>query len=381
MSESRAEIPAMVNVHSHAFQRDLRGAAERVSAAATDDFWSWRNAMFDRVAGLDPESMYEVALAVYSEMVSAGYGTVGEFHYVHHQPDGRPYAEPNAMAIALAEAARAAKIELVLLPTAYHRNGWQDGSDVKPGAGQRRFCDRDVDTFLTRVEELRNWAASRDGVSVGVAAHSVRAVPAGWLGAIAAYAETHRLVLHVHAQEQPLELEQCQAEHACSPLELLDAHGFLGPRTTVVHAIHIGDADVERLVRAGAIVAACPTTEANLGDGFLPALRYRDAGVRLAIGSDSNVRVDPFEEIRELETIARRTGLSRDALLARYGDLWGELERNGAASLGITNTRRLTIDMQHPSIRGVTEADLPYALATCAEPGMIVHPDGEPTID
>jgi formimidoylglutamate deiminase len=373
---SRPQIAAMVNVHSHAFQRDMRGAAERISASsATDDFWSWRKAMFDTVAELDPDAMHAVALAVYTEMVSAGYGTVGEFHYVHHQPDGTPYSEPNAMAFAVAEAARESGLELVLLPAAYHRNGWRDGADVPPESGQRRFCDPDAESFLERVDALRTWASSRDGVSVGIAAHSVRAVPASWLSVIAQYADAHDLVRHVHAQEQPRELEQCQAEHGCSPLELLERHGFLGPRTTVVHAIHVSDRDVELLARTNTIVAACPTTEANLGDGFLPALRYRDAGVRLTVGSDSNVRVDPFEEVRELETLARREGISRNALLARTGDLWGELARNGASSLNATADRRLAIDMQHPSIRGVVESDLPYALATCAEPGAIFRTD------
>ncbi len=371
----RPTVAAMVNVHSHAFQRDMRGAAERLSAAATDDFWSWRTAMFNAVADLDPESMYTVAVAVYTEMVNAGYGSVGEFHYVHHQPDGRPYAEPNAMAIAVAEAAQAAGLEIVLLPAAYHRNGWRNGADVEPEPGQLRFCDPDVDTFLARVDELRRWAATRDAVSVGIAAHSVRAVPAPWLTAIAEYADAHELVRHVHAQEQLLELEQCQAEHGCSPIELLDARGFLGPRTTVVHAIHVNAADVALLTRSNTIVAACPTTEANLGDGFLPALRYRDAGVRLTIGSDSNVRVDPFEEVRELETLARREGQSRDALLARCGDLWHQIQAEGAVSLGIKPIRRLAIDMNHPSIRGIAAADLPYALATCAEPGVIASSD------
>jgi formimidoylglutamate deiminase len=370
----RPLIPAMVNVHSHAFQRDMRGAAERISASsAGDDFWSWRKAMFDTVAGLDPDSMHTVALAAYREMVKAGYGTVGEFHYVHHQPDGTPYDEPNAMAIAVADAAVEAGLEIVLLPAAYHRNGWRDGADVPPESGQRRFCDRDVETFLARVDALRAWASARDGVQVGIAAHSMRAVPAPWLSAIAQYAEQHGLVRHVHAQEQPRELEQCQAEHGCSPLELLDRHGFLGSKTTVVHAIHVSDADVELLARTRSIVATCPTTEANLGDGFLPALRYREAGVRLAIGSDSNVRVDPFEETRELETIARRLGISRNGLLAHNGDLWGELQRNGAASLGVSGERRLEVNIDHPSIRGVAESDLPYALATCAEPGIIAR--------
>jgi formimidoylglutamate deiminase len=368
----RPRIPAMVNVHSHAFQRDLRGAAERISAAsAGDDFWSWRAAMFDAVARLDPDSMREVALRVYTEMVHAGYGTVGEFHYVHHQADGTPYDEPNAMAFAVAQAAVEAGLEIVLLPAAYHRNGWREGADEPPEPGQRRFCDSDVDTFLQRVEALRAWAVDKHGVQVGIAAHSVRAVPAPWLSAIAQYADQHDLVHHVHAQEQPRELEQCRAEHGCSPLELLDAHGFLGPRTTVVHAIHVSDHDVELLARTRSIVAACPTTEANLGDGFLPALRYRDAGVRLAIGSDSNVRIDPFEETRELETIARRLGVSRNGLLAQSGDLWSDLARNGAASLGVDASKRLHIDLDHASIRGVAEADLPYALATCAEPGVI----------
>ncbi|MDE3131671.1 MAG: amidohydrolase family protein, partial [Acidobacteriota bacterium] len=162
MSVGRPRIPAMANVHSHAFQRDMRGVAERLSAAAAgDDFWSWRRAMFDTVARLDPDSMRRVALAVYGEMVAAGYGSVGEFHYVHHQPDGTPYDEPNAMAIALAEAAQAAGLEIVLLPAAYHRNGWRDGADVPPERGQRRFCDPDVETFLARVEALRDWAATR----------------------------------------------------------------------------------------------------------------------------------------------------------------------------------------------------------------------------
>jgi formimidoylglutamate deiminase len=367
----------MVNVHSHAFQRNLRGAAERLSARSTsDDFWSWRQAMFQAVTALDPEQMHTVALAAYREMAAAGYGTVGEFHYVHHQPDGRPYDDPNAMAKALAQAALEAGLEIVLLPAAYHRGGFSDGADLAPGPGQLRFCDPDVEVFLERVDQLRAWTDSQAGVHVGIAAHSVRAVPASWLSPIAQYAEAHSLVRHVHAQEQPRELAECRAEHGCTPLALLDAHGFLGPFTTVVHAIHVSDADVDRLARAGTIVAACPTTEANLGDGFFPATRYRDAGVRIAIGSDSNVRIDPFEETRELEGIARRLSVSRNGLLAASGDLWGELAQNGAASLGLEAQpgRRLRVDMSHPSIRGIAAADLPYALATCAQPGIIAAP-------
>jgi formimidoylglutamate deiminase len=371
-----ATITAMVNAHSHAFQLDLRARGERPAPAAhaRDDFWTWRSEMFRLADALDPERMRDVAARVYAEMHAAGYGVVGEFHYVHHEPDGTPYAEPNAMAIALAQAAHEAGLQIVLLPAAYHRNGW-DGGDRPAERGQRRFCDPDVETFLARVDALRAWATERDGVSVGVAAHSVRAVPAAWLSAIAAYAERHGLVRHVHAHEQPRELEECAAEHGCTPIELLSRTGFLGPRASVVHGIHVSDADVALLASSETTVVACPTTEGNLGDGFLPAMRYRDAGVRLAVGSDSQVRVDPFEEVRELERLARRERRTRFALLAEVGDLWGAVARNGAASLGLDAAGLPTvgIDLDHPSLRGVAQEDLAYALATCASAAAVVR--------
>jgi formimidoylglutamate deiminase len=205
-------------------------------------------------------------------------------------------------------------------------------------------------------------------VSVGVAAHGVRAVPAGWLEAIARYAEEHELVRHVHAQERPRELEECRAEHGCSPVELLARTGFLSARTTVVHAIHVSDADVRLLAESEALVASCPTTEGNLGDGAFPALRYRDAGTRIVIGSDAQVIVDPFEAVRELETLARRERGTRSALLHAYGDLWGVLAANGRQSLGVqaSSPRTLTIDLDHPSLAGVSERDAYLAIATCA---------------
>src|SRR3954471_15682308 len=364
------DVPAMVNAHSHAFQRDLRGVAERPGVPG-DDFWSWRTEMFRLAGALDPESMREVAGRVYGEMAAAGYGAVGEFHYVHHRPDGTPYEDANAMAVAVAEAALAAGLRIVLLPAAYHRNGW-DGGDRSPEPGQLRFCGPDVEAFPTRLDALRAWASGRDDrVTVGVAAHSVRAVPADWLRAIAAYGVEHGLVLHVHAHEQRRELDECRAEHGCTPIELLAHCGFLGERTSVIHAIHVTDRDVALLAESATIVVSCPTTEGNLGDGFLPALRYRDAGVRLAIGSDSQVRVDPFEEARELETGARRERETRHALLAATGDLWGDLVANGRAALGIDDAGTVAVDLDHPDLRGVSEQDLPYALATCASAGVV----------
>jgi formimidoylglutamate deiminase len=370
-----ATAPAMVNAHSHAFQRDLRGRAERPApeAQAADDFWSWREAMYRLAGALDPESMRAVAGRAYREMAAAGYGAVGEFHYVHHRPDGRPYDDPNALAIAVAEAGVAAGLVVVLLPAAYHRAGW-DGDHLPPSPGQRRFCDATVDDFLSRVDGLRAWAVERSNVRVGVAAHSVRAVPAEWLAAIADYADRHGLVRHVHAAEQRRELSECQREHGCSPVELLERTGFLGERTSVVHGIHVASRDIDLLAENRSIVVSCPTTEGNLGDGHLPALSYRDAEVRLAIGSDSQVRIDPFEETRELETEARREGQTRHGLLAAAGDLWGELVRNGHTSLGLAEGAGgcVRVDLDHSDLAGVPDEDVKRALATCASAGVVV---------
>jgi formimidoylglutamate deiminase len=399
------KVEAMPNAHSHAFQRGLRGRAERTTraerpaaaasreaappeaaprdaappaaappgaappaaASPTDDFWSWREAMYSLAGELDPESMERIGRAVYQEMAAAGYGAVGEFHYVHHRPDGSPYEDPNAMAKALARAARAVGLHITLLPAAYARAG----PGRPPELRQRRFCDPSPEAFFARVDQLRAWAGGEPGVSVGVAAHSARAVPADWLEAIAAYSEQHGLVRHVHAAEQPRELEEVRREHGCSPIELLERTGFLGPLASVVHAIHVTPRDIDLLSDSGATVVSCPTTEGNLGDGHPPLLRLRDAHVPLAIGSDSQVRIDPFEEARELETLARREGLTRHALLAESGDLWADLCRAGARSLGIETAGEIEIDTDHPDLRGIDPDDLRRALATCASAGAV----------
>jgi len=375
----------MVNAHSHAFQIELRGAGERPSApgddersrgpggpggraAVRDDFWTWRTEMYRLASRHDPGSMRAIGERTYGVMSRSGYGAVGEFHYVHHRPDGRPYENPNAIAIAIAEAARSQRLEITLLPAAYNRAG----PGLPPTQGQLRFCDPDVDTFLERVEQLRSWASGRAGVRVGVAAHSVRAVPASWIESIAAYAERHGLVRHVHAGEQRRELDQCLEEHGCTPIELLDRCGFLGPRTSVIHGIHVSDHEIGLIAASDTIVVACPTTEGNLGDGYQPALRYRDAGVRYAIGSDSQVRIDPFEELRELEAGARRERQTRHAMLAADPDLWRTTVEAGRASLGLTGPMpEIELDLDHPDLAGIAAADLRYALATCASAGVV----------
>ena len=322
--------------------------------------------MYSLAGELDPESMRATAARTYSEMAASGYGAVGEFHYVHHRPDGRPYDDPNALAIALAEAGVAAGLTVVLLPAAYHRAGWDD-AHLPPTPGQRRFCDPTIEDFVARVDALRAWAARRPHVRVGVAAHSVRAVPAEWLTAIAEYADLHGLVRHVHAAEQRRELSECESEHGCSPVALLERTGFLGERTSVVHGIHVSPRDIELLARSRTIVVSCPTTEGNLGDGHLPALRYRDAGVRLAIGSDSQVRLDPFEEAQR-SSRPGRGGRARRATACwqRPVTSGAELVRHGQASLGLEEGQAgsLTVDLEHPDLAGVADEDLELALAT-----------------
>lgn len=350
-----ALMPGFVNDHSHAFQRGLRGTVERVDLEhPRDDFWTWRERMYALAEGLDPDSVERVAGRCYAEMLSAGYTGVTEFHYVHHRPDGTAYEDPNALAGAVIRAAEDAGIRLLLLPVAYARGGVP------------RFRDAELDLFLARVEDLRGYAEGRPLVEVGVAAHSVRAVPRDWLEGLAAYAHDNRLALHVHADEQPLEIEECLEEHGTRPVELLAGAGFLGPRTTVVHATHADGRELDLIAEHGSSVCACPTTEGNLGDGFLPAEGIMRRGISLSVGSDSHVRIDPFEELREIETNARRFSGRRNVLvppgetsptpwLLRAG--WGRhaLEPGAPADL-------VEIDLGHPAVADVAPEALPSAL-------------------
>jgi len=353
-------LPGFVNAHSHAFQRGLRGVVERVDREHPgDDFWSWREAMYAAAGRLDPDSAHRVALRAYAEMRAAGYVAVGEFHYVHHRPDGTPYDPPNAMALATARAADEAGIDQVLLMAAYERAG----ANLSPTPGQRRFCDPTVAAYLGRVESL---AQERPG-RVGVAPHSVRAVSRPWLGEIARFAEAAGMVVHIHACEQRREIEECLAEHGRRPIELLADAGVLGPRTTIVHGTHASDGELDLLAEAGASVCLCPTTEANLGDGYLPALRLFERGIRVCIGSDSNTVIDPIVELREIEAVARRTAEKRNVLV-REGDdgptsyLLDVGSRFGARALGLPPPPDIGLDLSHPSLAGVAESDAVAAL-------------------
>ena len=322
----RHPLPGFVTAHSHAFQRAMRGRAQG------DDFWAWRDAMLAVADSLTPEDVRASYEKAYREMLAAGYTAVGEFHYV-----GLPEAK------AAVEAAAVAGIELVLLLAAYARGGLE------------RFRQASVSEYLEQVEELRE-----SGARVGVAPHSVRACPADWLREIGAYAEREGVVLHIHADEQPKEIEECLSEHGVRPVELLAKTGCLGPRTTIVHGTHADENELSLLAESGARICVCPLTEANLGDGFLPVARVREHGIPLCIGSDSNVRLDPLEELRELEGIARRQELRRNVI--PVPDLLAIGSAEGAKAIGIEEWPGIEADLSHPSLAGVAAEEVEAAL-------------------
>ena len=319
-------LPGFVNAHSHAFQRALRGRTEG------GDFWGWRDEMLELAAGMTPELVRASYVQAYSEMLDSGYTVVGEFHYL-----GLPEAH------AAVEAGAEAGIEIVLLLAAYGRGGLD------------RFRQESPADYLAQLESVRET-----GVRVGLAPHSVRACPREWLEELGRYAAAESLPLHVHADEQPREIEECVAEHGLRPLALLAETGCLGPHSTVVHATHADSRELDLLANSGARVCLCPTTEANLGDGFAPVLELTERGIGICIGSDSNVRIDPLEELREIEGIARRQTGRRGVI--GLGELMRFGTDEGAAALGLERWPEAEVDLGHRSLEGVEVGDVPAAL-------------------
>lgn len=297
-------FPGFANAHSHAFHRALRGRTQ----SGRGSFWTWREGMYALAGRLDPDRYLELARACYTELALAGCTVVGEFHYLHHDHEGRRYADPNAMGRALLRAATEVGLRITLLDTCYLAGGLDRTGHREPDPVQRRFSDGDVDGWAGRVADLITDEAAPGGlIKIGIAAHSVRAVPAEALGPLgAAFPERP---LHVHLSEQPAENEACLARYGRTPTELLDDHGLLGPRTTVVHATHLTRDDLARLGGTGTCACFCPTTERDLADGIGPARELADAGAPLALGTDQHAVIDPFEELRGLELHERlRTG-------------------------------------------------------------------------
>jgi formimidoylglutamate deiminase len=327
-----------VNAHSHAFQRALRGRA------AGADFWAWRDGMLEEAARQTEPTVRALYARTYTEMRAAGYTAVGEFHYLGAET-----------ALAAAAAAEEAGIAFTYIHVAYARGGL---SRMRQGT---------VAAYLDQLERLRD-----QGVAVAVAPHSVRACPRSWLVELGRYARAEGLPLHVHADEQPREVEECLAEHGLRPIELLADCGCLGERTTVVHATHANGSELDLLRDSGSTICVCPTTEADLGDGFLPAVRVRHRGIPLCIGSDSNVRIDPFEELRQLEGIARRQDGRRDVFST--DELWAIGGANGAAALGLETWGAIDVDTSHASLAGVAQEHLRAALLSGCGADVVLAP-------
>ena len=356
-------LPGIANLHSHAFQRAMAGMAER-QTDPRDSFWTWRDTMYRFAARFTPESLYAVAAQLYAEMLAAGYTTVCEFHYLHHAPDGRPYADPAAMSQALVQAAHDTGIRLTLLPVLYMTGGF-DGRPL--GERQKRF-GHDVESYLRLLDGLRA-ERSGDMVRIGCALHSLRAVPEAAMREVLAALPADSRV-HIHIAEQTGEVDECVAIRGARPVQWLLDNAEVDARWTLVHATHLDDAELKGIAASGATVAICPTTEANLGDGLFPLRDYLDAGGRWGIGSDSQVSVSPVEELRWLEYGQRLASHRRNIAVTDHspsvGDtLLGAVESSAAASTGHAIgslaegefADALVLDVAAPQFAGATDED------------------------
>jgi formiminoglutamate deiminase len=309
----------------------MRGLAQRRAPGQTDDFWGWREAMYGIASSLTPESIYDISLVAYRELAAAGVLTVGEFHYVHHQPDGSPYADRTVMSDAVIRAAKDAGLRIALLRVIYARGG-----AGKPAEGaQIRFCDRSLDEGICDVETLIGRYARDEDVRIGIAPHSVRAVPPDWLDDIARFAFAHALPVHMHVAEQPAEVDACVAETKRRPVELLAELGVLSEQFVAVHGTHLTPGEVRLLGSAGSFVCLCPTTERDLADGLPDLGAFVEHEVRICFGVDGYALTDPFEEMRGAILGERlRTGRRFGPWDAPAEKLWKAASDDGAHALG-----------------------------------------------
>ena len=393
----RALVPGMVNAHSHAFQRVLRGRTEYRTANERDSFWTWREMMYSAATRLSPEDIYDASRMAFLEMALAGITSVGEFHYLHHATDGRPYDDPNLLAKEVIRAANDVGLRIALLRVAYARSGFQTEANPR----QARFIES-RETYVQNLESLisdlgRGTGASpRDGFPdsylngalpdirasrtawAGVAPHSVRAVQLDYLRAVIAYANEHGLKTHMHVAEQPAEVSACVEEYGRTPTALLESEGLLSEHFTAVHAIHVTRKGIAAFARTGAMVCACPTTERNLGDGVVPADEYQGNGATICLGTDSHAQIDLLEDARELEYHLRLQRLERAVLSPKEGVLSNTqasdaarylfdcATMNGARSIDAPGGALapgkpadfFTVDLDDPSIAGSSPDDL-----------------------
>jgi formimidoylglutamate deiminase len=352
----RYALPGMPNLHSHAFQRAMAGLAERRSSSAIvrdredqeaaidgrtsqksteDSFWTWRETMYGFASRIGPDDLRVIAAQVYVEMLKAGYTQVCEFHYLHHRPDGKAYDDPAAMSLALIEAARDAGIGLTLLPTLYMTGGF----DGRPLSDRQRRFGHGIDGYLRLVEQLRKMESST--LRVGVALHSLRAVPEAAMHAVLASGLVDASPIHIHVAEQIGEVQDCLALRNARPVEWLLDHAPVDERWCLVHATHMTVEETRRFAATGAVAGLCPTTEANLGDGIFPLKKYLDAEGVFGIGSDSNISVSPVEELRWLEYGQRLATRHRNIAVSNSSrsvgeTLWGDALFGGALAAGVS---------------------------------------------
>jgi formimidoylglutamate deiminase len=364
--KGKALLPGFINSHSHSFQRLIRGKSESRCLSGTD-FWSWRELMYYAAGKLDAADIYDVARMAFLEMALTGITTVGEFHYLHRAPNGSPYDDPNLLSKTIIDAACSVGLRIVLLRVAYQRSGY----DVCVNPGQARFFESTRDYLENTAALLDEFPAGSERVRIGVAPHSIRAVPLESLGEIIEWARKSKLPIHMHVAEQPDEVSACEREYGSTPLALLEREKLLGPDFTAVHAIHVSEHEMDQFAETGGTICSCPTTERNLGDGVVSADQLAVRGIRIAVGSDSQVQIDPLEDARGLDYHLRLTRAQR-VILDRIRDeelstrLFTCATANGARSLMARGgdfkpgspADFFAVDLSDPCIAGSSGDDL-----------------------
>jgi formiminoglutamate deiminase len=365
---ARIVMPGLATAHSHAFQRALRGRTQR-RATEAGSFWSWRGLMYALATHLDADDIYEISRFAYSELAMSGVTAVGEFHYVHHAPDGQPYAERILLADAVIRAARDVGLRIALIRTAYFRAGYM--KSLEPA--QKRFCDPDPESIIRDVESLRARYADDPHVKIAVAAHSIRAATIDQTRALAQYAKVHDLPFHMHIAEQRAEIDECLAEYGKRPVELLAESGILSPNFVGIHATHLSDHEIKALGESQSFVCLCRTTERDLGDGLPQTADLVSAGVRLCVGVDSHAGPDAFEEIRAVElddrsrTETRHTVADAETLL-QIG------AQNGYTAIGMrdyASEDKVYLNANDPSLAGISDDLLADAVIFGATPRAV----------
>jgi formimidoylglutamate deiminase len=368
----RALLPGLANAHSHTFQRLFRGRAEG-RAAGGDTFWTWREQMYRAAGFVSPDDLYDVARATFLEMACAGITVVGEFHYLHRDAAGQPYADPNLLSKQVIAAAQSVGLRICLLRSGYFRAGFE----CQPHPGQRRFYETPRE-YLRNLDDLAAAHTDTENVTVGAAPHSIRAVPLEDLKQIAEFARSQaRMPLHMHISEQVGENAACATEYKTTPVALMAKHGILTPETTLIHAIHLTEAEFTAVAASGTTICSCPTTERNLGDGIFPADTAARLGIPIAFGTDSQAQINILEDARQLEYHLRLRDQQRGILDASARSDWPSQEpiatallnagtRNGYTALGLRGGTLaagepadfFTVDLNDLSILGMDAESL-----------------------